>query len=350
MKRIVLCFDGTWNKPAEAGLSADKRVETNVYRFFDSLAGVGPDGAAQQSWYNEGVGTSWWNKLPGGVFGEGLDKHILDGYRHLVNAYEDGDEVFVVGFSRGAYAARSMVGMIRNCGLVRKEFAVAKVLVAYGIYRTRDDGPDSIAAKAFRSMFAHPLTIRFLGVWDTVGELGIPFHFADRLNHDFYKFHDTALSNIVDNAYQAIALDEHRQAYQACLWDPPEKPSQTVEQHWFIGAHADVGGGYLERELSDLTLLWMQEKAAALGLGLTPVAVGDDNYRGTLHDSYRDFLDGLYCCEYPPFYRRVFATKFGNEVFDAAIDRRRQDIDLNYHPQNEGLPVEAAQILSVSRP
>lgn len=346
MKRIVLCFDGTWNKPAEAGVPANQRVETNVYRFFDSLTGIGPDGVAQQGWYNEGVGTSWWDKLPGGVFGVGLDQHILDGYRHLVSAYEDGDEVFVLGFSRGAYTARSLVGMIRNCGLVRKEFAQLKVLVAYGIYRTRDDGPDSITAQAFRAMFARPLKIRYLGVWDTVGELGIPFHFADRINRDLYKFHDTALSNIVENAYQAVALDEHRGVYQACLWDPPERPSQTLEQRWFVGAHADVGGGYPERKLSDLTLRWMQEKAAALGLGLKLIAVGDDNYRGELHDSYHDFLDGWFSREYPPFYRRVLATKFGNEVLDATIDLRRRDAELDYHPQNEGLP--AANLTTVS--
>ncbi len=338
MKRIVLCFDGTWDKPADANLAANKRVESNVCRFHDSLAPLGPDGVVQQRWYNEGVGTSLLNHLPGGAFGVGLDRHICDGYCHLVDTYEDGDEVFVLGFSRGAYAARSMVGMIRNCGLVRKEFAPQSVLVAYGIYRTRDDGPDSNTAQAFRDAFSRPLTIRFLGVWDTVGELGIPLHFAARLNRDFYKFHDTALSKIVQNAYQAIALDEHRQAYQVCLWDTPPNPGQTVEQRWFIGSHADVGGGYPERELSDLALRWMQERAAVLGLGLTPVAIGHHNYQGTLHDSYSDFLDGLYRRAHPPFYRRVFGTQFGHEVVDASIERRRRDASLNYRPPNPGLP------------
>jgi uncharacterized protein (DUF2235 family) len=339
MKRIILCFDGTWDKPADANLPAGKRVETNVCRFYDSLDPEGPDGMVQQRWYNEGVGTSLLNRLPGGAFGVGLDRHICDGYYHLVDTYEDGDEVFVLGFSRGAYAARSLVGMIRNCGLVRKEFSPQGVLVAYGIYRTRQDGPDSITAQAFRDSFSNPLTIRFLGVWDTVGELGIPVHFAARLNRNFYRFHDTALSKIVQNAYQAIALDEHRQAYQACLWDAPPSPGQTVEQRWFIGAHADVGGGYPQRELSDLTLRWMQQRAAALGLGLTLVAIDDDNYRGKLHDSYSDFLDGLYGREHPPFYRRVFSTRFGIEVLDASLERRRLDAELDYHPPNEGLPL-----------
>src|SRR5579884_3384809 len=119
MKRIVLCFDGPWDMPVELGLAANKRVETNVSRFYDSLAPTGPDGVAQLAWYNEGVGRNYMNPLPGS-FGLGLDRTVLDGYCHLVNTYEEGDEVFIFGFSRGAYAARSMVGMIRNCGLVQK--------------------------------------------------------------------------------------------------------------------------------------------------------------------------------------------------------------------------------------
>ncbi len=338
MKRIVLCFDGPWDMPVDFGLAAKKRSETNVSRFYDSLAPVGSDGVVQQAWYNEGDRPNYMNHRSGS-FGLGLDRNILDGYCHLVNTYQTGDEVFILGFSRGAYAARSMVGMIRNCGLVRKEFSPQSALVGYGIYRTRIDGPDSITAHAFRDSFSRPLTIRFLGVWDTVGELGIPSHVAARLNHDLYKFHDTALSKIVENAYQALALDEHREAYQACLWDSPAKPHQTVEQRWFVGAHADVGGGYPERELSDLALYWMQEKAAALGLGLTRVAVGHHNYRGTLHDSYSNFLGGQYCHEHPPFFRRVFRTHFGNEVLDATIERRRRDANLDYHPMNQGLPL-----------
>lgn len=334
MKRILLCFDGTWDKP---GADANA-VESNVCRFYRSLAPVGPDGVRQQGWYNEGVGTHGLNHLLGGAFGVGLDRHILDGYRYLVENYEDGDEVFVLGFSRGAYTARSMVGMIRNCGLVGKEFAEMKVLVAYGIYRTRDDGPDSAVAKAFRAVFSRPLTIRFLGVWDTVGALGIPLHVLDHLNRDLYEFHDTALSNIVENAYQALALDEHRDLYQACLWDPPTKPSQTLEQRWFVGAHCDVGGGYPHRRLSDLALRWMQDRAAALGLALTPIEIGDDNYRGTLTDSYSDFMDPIFRSLHPPICRRVLGTHYGNEVVDGTVERRREDAALDYKPQNEGLP------------
>jgi uncharacterized protein (DUF2235 family) len=344
MKRIVLCFDGTWDKPADNGLPPDQEVESNVSRFYKSVSANGPDGVAQVAWYNAGVGTEWYSKLAGGAFGAGLDKHILDGYCQLVKSYEEGDEVFVLGFSRGAYAARSMVGMIRNCGLVRPSFAEWQAGVAYGIYRTRDDGPDSATARAFRAAFAQEITIKFLGVWDTVGALGIPLQFADRLNRAYYQFHDTQLSGIVQRAYQAVALDEHREDYAICLWDSDAPPTQTLEQRWFCGAHADVGGGYTDRKLSDTTLRWMQDRATAAGLGLSLVTPDADAYKAPISDSYGDFLDGLYAKTHAPCYRRVFATTYGNEVIDPSIDRRRTDVALKYLPLNLGLPPLPPQI------
>jgi hypothetical protein len=110
-----------------------------------------------------------------------------------------------------------------------------------------------------------------------------------------------------------------------------------VEQRWFIGAHCDVGGGYPDRRLSDLTLRWIQDKASALGLGLTPVNVGPENYRGPFRDSYMEFLDGLYAKKNPRHYRIISATQFGNEVVDESVQRRRRD-DRGYEPQNNGLP------------
>jgi len=213
--------------------------------------------------------------------------------------------------------------------------------IAYGIYRTRDDGPDSRAAVAFRANFSREAKINFVGVWDTVGALGIPLRVLANLNSDFYAFHDLRLSNL--NAYHAVALDEHRQDYSICLWEPTERPIQTIEQRWFIGAHADIGGGYAdaqgqaERRLSDITLRRMQDKAAAIGLGLDATTVADTNYLAPVHNSYVEFLDGLYARESPPHYRRVLSTAFGNEVLDASINRRRQ-ADAGYRPPNEGLP------------
>jgi len=337
MKRIVLCFDGTWNKPADEHLPEDRQVETNVSRFYDSVLAAGPDGVKQVKWYDEGVGTQWFDRFAGGAFGTGLDLKILEGYKQLAAQYENGDEIYVLGFSRGAYTARSLVGMIRNCGLIKPEHLDLRVGMAYGIYRTRDDGPDSKTARLFRSLFSREIEIKFVGVWDTVGALGVPLPALKDVNLKLYEFHDLGLSAIVRNAYHALAVDEHRNDYSACLWDPDEKPQQTLEQRWFIGAHCDAGGGYSDRRLSDITLRWMQDKASGSGLGLKPVDVAPANYLGPYSDSYTDFLKGVYAKLNPPHYRAIGATRFGNESVDDSARRRRRE-DVKYVPQNAGFP------------
>jgi Uncharacterized alpha/beta hydrolase domain (DUF2235) len=141
----------------------------------------------------------------------------------------------------------------------------------------------------------------------------------------------------VENAYHAAAIDEHRQDYDVCLWNPKSKPSQRMEQRWFVGAHSDVGGGYADRRLSDVPLRWMQDKASALGLGLAPVAVGSENYQGPFTDSYLQFLKGLYAKKRPRHYRSVGKSQFGNEVVDDSVQQKRK-ADRSYEPQNNGLP------------
>ena len=337
MKRIVLCFDGTWNKPADENLPVNRQVETNVRRFFESIEETGPDGVKQVRWYDQGIGSKWYNRYVGGAVGVGLEKNIIDGYKLLAQEYADGDEIYILGFSRGAYTARSLVGLIRNCGLVYNKQLTLRIAMAYGIYRTRADGPDSEAAKAFKEMFARQVRIKFLGAWDTVGALGIPLNLLEQFKGKFYEFHDTRLSKIVDNAYHAVAIDEHREIFDVCLWNPDAEPEQTLEQRWFIGAHCDVGGGYPERELSDVPLRWMQDKAAALGLALRPAALGLENFRGGYHDSHAEFIGGVYAKKNARHYRAVLGTKHGNEAVDESVERRRKE-DRDYEPQNDGLP------------
>jgi uncharacterized protein (DUF2235 family) len=337
MKRIVICFDGTWNKPAAESLPADQQVETNVRRFYESLKDRALDGTVQIKWYDQGVGTQWYDRFIGGTIGAGLELNIVQGYEFLAKEYEPGDEVYVLGFSRGAYTARSFVGMVRNCGLILPKHLALRVAMAYGIYRTRGDAVDSFTAKIFRSSFCQETKIKFVGVWDTVGALGIPLDILKDVGMKFYEFHDTGLSNIVENAYHAMAVDEHRLDYDVCLWDPPAAPEQKMEQRWFMGAHCDVGGGYPDRRLADLPLRWMQDKAVALGLALQPVQVGDKNYLGVSTDSYAKFLHGVYAKKNPRHYRRIGATKFGNEKIDDSVPRRRKE-DRDYEPQNDGLP------------
>jgi uncharacterized protein (DUF2235 family) len=337
MKRIVICFDGTWSKPADEALAADQRVETNVCRFYESVRDRDKNGIQQVKWYDEGVGTKWYDRYIGGAIGAGLEINIIQGYDYLANHYEDGDEVYVLGFSRGAYTARSLVGMIRNCGLIYPKHLALRVAMAYGIYRTRDDGADSMTAKLFRQAFSRAIKIKFMGVWDTAGALGIPLDVLSDAKMKFYEFHDTKLCSLVENACQAIAIDEHRRDYDVCLWNPDTAPAQVLEQRWFMGAHCDVGGGYEDRRLSDLTLRWMQDKAVALGLAVDPVTVGAQNYLGEFTDSYARFLGGVYAKKNARHYRAFGGTRFGNETVDESVTQRRKE-DRDYEPQNNGLP------------
>jgi uncharacterized protein (DUF2235 family) len=344
LTRLILCFDGTWNSPAEDPTSAAS-VETNVVRFYESVTrGNVADGAAQVTWYDEGVGTNWYDRVGGGAFGFGLDQKIRDGYAFLARNYADpaaggGCDVFVLGFSRGAYTARSLVGMIRNVGLL-KPAEIDRVSEAYELYRNRDSGPDTAEAQAFRDQYSRPIDIRFLGVWDTVGALGIPVPALQWLNNAAYSFHDTELSGIVKTAAHAVAIDEHRVDYQVTLWTSIPKPDQAVEQQWFIGAHADVGGGYASRSLSDITLAWMQAKAGAAGLAIDRSqvpAVGPSNWLAPVTDSYTDFLGGTYALTHPPYYRPMDLGSGTNQTMDARV-LERCAADASYRPLNPGFP------------
>jgi uncharacterized protein (DUF2235 family) len=153
----------------------------------------------------------------------------------------------------------------------------------------------------------------------------------------FYEFHDTQLSEIVQNGYHALAIDEHRLDFDACLWNPATAPHQALEQRWFLGSHCDVGGGYKNHQLSDVALRWMQDKASGLGLACEAVQVDPKNYLGDYTDSYALFLEGLYAKRNPRHYRTLGTTRFGKEVVDDSVQRRRRE-DRDYEPQNNGLP------------
>ena len=219
----------------------------------------------------------------------------------------------------------------------------------YEIYRERDDTPDADRAEEFRARYSKERTpIKFLGVWDTVGALGVPLEAMGWLN-DQYAFHDTGLSRSIENAYHAVAIDEHRPEYEPTLWDTPPKEGQgdqKVEQVWFVGAHSDVGGGSGVTLLSDITLRWMQEKVQLGGEGLEIDAgqvpdIGDGHISESGSDSYGDFLGGFYrfwrwLTLRGRHYRPVKQTEHGREsVDDTALEKMR--VNPSYRPKNRGL-------------
>lgn len=260
-KRLVLCCDGTWNSPDQQ--TGGQPTPTNVTRCALAVAPHDVGGQEQRLFYHLGVGTSRWQRFSGGVFGLGLSRAIRDTYHFLVQNYEPGDELYFFGFSRGAFTARSTAGLVRNSGILRREHSDL-VNDAFALYRSRSSTthPRGVQATLFRRSFSHEPRIRFIGVWDTVGALGIPLTgspLASLINRRS-RFHDTNLSTTVDAAFQALAIDERRGPFQPTLWTNVPK-TQRVEQVWFTGVHCDVGGGYQQHSLSDITLLWMLNRA-----------------------------------------------------------------------------------------
>jgi uncharacterized protein (DUF2235 family) len=332
-KKIIISFDGTWNTP-DPNPEVDGNGSTNVQKLHESILSADAEGVKQDKWYEAGVGTKWYNKIRGGAFGVGLTEKIQDGYKQLINTFEEGDQIFIFGFSRGAYTARSLVGLIRNSGLLKPEHA-KRARDAYSLYRTRDEGADTENAKFFRKKYSREVSIHFLGVWDTVGALGIPLESFDWFNKSFYQFHDTELSGIVKNAFQALAIDEHRKSYSATLWDPKEKPNQEVEQTWFSGAHGNIGGGYSDKHLSDISLRWMIVKAQEAGLVLDQNKIsGFPKVLPSITDSYKDFLGGAYSKFEPRYFRTIGVTPHGQESIDTTVLQRVR-ADPDYRPKND---------------
>ena len=214
MKRLVICCDGTWNK-ADQMNDAGKPIPTNVIRVAYRVANRDAAGHPQIVFYDQGVGTgNLVDRFTGGLSGEGLEENIIEAYRFLIANYEKGDEIFLFGFSRGAFTARSIAGLIRNSGILRRS-RVQNYKRAIDLYLDRGSAPNEAEATKFRSENAvsDMTPIKCIGVFDTVGALGIPARGLNKLTARKYEFHDAQLSASVEHAYHALALDEHRRPF-----------------------------------------------------------------------------------------------------------------------------------------
>jgi uncharacterized protein (DUF2235 family) len=272
-KRLIVCCDGTWNR-------ADSVHPTNVLRLHEWLAEHSMDGVVQKKRHFDGVGTRFGEQILGGMVGAGLSEKIKDAYRFLVEFYEPGDTLFFFGFSRGAYTVRSLAGLVRKAGLLRRT-EHTRIDDAYRLYRS-EERPDGDLAKRFRERYSHDTRIRCIGVWDTVGALGVPTGWASRLGlNRAVEFHDVQLSTSVDFAFQALAIDERRKPFAPTLWEQQTRKlednnlKQVLEQAWFSGVHTDVGGGGAQAGLSDHALLWMKRCAERAGLTFHPDSLAE---------------------------------------------------------------------------
>ncbi len=305
MKNLIVCCDGTWNSPDNK--DGKMPAPTNVY----DLDGHILPGANVKSFYVEGVGASGgiFERLLGGSIGAGLNRDIWQSYKWLAENYQAGDNIYLFGFSRGSYTARSLAGMIGAVGLMDltdsalsekfRKRAAKNAFKRYqkrkiNLYKNKPLEDTSSVPERFRPYMrgGEDVPVHFLGVWDTVGALGIPedlgwlkFAFG---NPAKYRFHDTRLGRIVKTARHAVAIDEHRMDFRPTLWvDLHLNQNQDVKQIWFTGVHGDIGGGYANTGLGDITLEWMMQAAHTAGLLFKPGAISglNGNPQGRLHDS-----------------------------------------------------------------
>lgn len=314
-KNIVICCDGTSNHPGQ--VVDGKLAPTNVSLFHGAIADQTASGWTQVTWYDPGVGTGTstvskratrlarlarWvvSALPGwfpdivnrmlkvleAATGASIEENIEQGYREIVRQYEPGDRIFLVGFSRGAYTARCIAGVIARCGLLRREHIrfVAEVIT---LYRRRTGASPTPLVDA-KYVHAGPPRVHALALWDTVASLGLPlWGWWFRIGALWRNLPlDTDPAPVCEHVYHALSMDERRSMFFPTMVSPAK--GIGVEQMWFRGAHADVGGGYAEPELAGVSLAWMLGTLSAQGLRLgtpaSPPTRPAPNPLGVAHD------------------------------------------------------------------
>jgi len=299
VKNIVLCADGTWNTPVGVGADAGG---TNVWKLYCAAQ----DTPTQLKYYDSGVGTDGTpiSHLTGGAMGEGLFQKVQDCYTFLAHVHDPGDRIYIFGFSRGAYTARSVGGMIAAFGVPSINLSNATTPEIFAAYRERDPAKRAALKQHLTESYGlQPVNIAMVGVWDTVGSLGIPGALFEVLNEGKYGFLDTTLSDCVDHAYHAISIDERRMQFAPTLWTNKDGSYRTndarCEQVWFPGVHCDVGGSYADGDLADITLGWMMHKATEHGVQFAPeiaakyLTLPAGKALGNAHDEWKILPWGL---------------------------------------------------------
>lgn len=259
----VVLLDGTMS-------SLEDGEETNVgliYKLLDEAARDSRIGLLYEA------GNQWedWSKTLDIIEGRGINRQIRRVYGWLASRYRPGDRIFLIGFSRGAYAVRSLAGVIGEVGLLDREHATERMVRE--AYRHYQDGTSMATCHAFKQAYCHEETpIEMIGAFDTVKSLGFRAPFVVRWAEIKHSFHNDALGEHVKRGFHALALDETREAFSPVLWKCPPGFEGEVEQVWFRGSHGDIGGQltgkHAARPLSNVTLVWMLEKLEMCSLPL----------------------------------------------------------------------------------
>jgi uncharacterized protein (DUF2235 family) len=318
MKRIVVLLDGTWNDEATS-------LQTNIAKLDQHNANVATpliraratDGTIQKTFYHVGVGaeSDFVRHLLGGAIGLGLKAIVQQAYETVVDNYESGDELYLMGFSRGSYTARALAGLIGASGIQRQrdkqtfEVAWSNYRVRPGVRQAAEAATshektamDSFRATASRNAFHSEKSVKCVAVFDTVGSYGVPAGFGLAPLARYWAlwtlgFHDTAFGDHVDIGLHAVGIDERRRPFVPTFWTCPKgrPPRAHVEQTWFAGVHCNVGGGYQDVGLSYASLIWMIARMQALtGLEFDAAAVRQTtnarNVNGTVYDSTQGWI------------------------------------------------------------
>lgn len=354
-KRLVIYLDGTWNSV---------NSNTNVWRMRALTSSKSSDGRPQLIYYEVGV-----NGFLGGVFGQGLTENIRLAYEWLVENYSEGDEIYIFGFSRGAFTARSLAGLVSIVGVLKagSPISIAELFDRYkrsdeeSIWRLKEDeaagkDPKLTMQERWLLKYSQPAKIKVVGVWDTVGSIGVKSFNIDGFSRSTFSYLQTGLRIHIENNYHALSIDEHRSDFEPTLWTVrrPRDPNavaamarprsiESVEQRWFVGAHANVGGGYEADLLAQAPLRWMIKNAQRHGLTFrSEVDLDGDALRAEIADSYKEFGGGAYSLVYPRLYRpigrapevREDGTHANvNETVDASVFQRWR-ADPGYRPKN----------------
>ncbi|MEM0967569.1 MAG: DUF2235 domain-containing protein [Verrucomicrobiota bacterium] len=269
MKRIAVFCDGTWQKPNVSD-------QTNVVKLARIVSPQSKDGTSQIVYYDPGVGSKRGTKTRGGLLGKGLNTNIMQAYLFLALNYEAGDEIYLFGYSRGAYTVRSLAGLIYCCGLLKRE-GFGSLEEAMQLYRDPEITPGHNESVEFRKKIGDRtgdgldpgrIPIKFLGCFDTVGALGVPDVWPliplDKWLNRKYRFHDHFLNRKIEFAAHAVAADEVRKPFHYVTMEvPPSQKETQLSQMWFPGVHGSVGGGKVEQApLADGPLLWIKDLAS----------------------------------------------------------------------------------------
>jgi len=350
-KRIIVCCDGTWNEPESV---KDKvKVPTNVLKMVRAIAAHDKKNNINQViYYDQGVGTGSLGVIDrhiGGGTGFGISKNIRDCYSFIANNYSEGDEIYLFGFSRGAYTIRSLGGMLGTVGLLSKN-DLRYVPEAYAYYHTvpkkREKSPHCELIVSLLGKEPKATPIKLIGVWDTVGALGIPTPILGRVQRWAGKiwkrfrvgFHNCTLDEHVENAYHALAIDERRGPFKPSIWNEFTK-QRNVLQVWFAGVHSNIGGGYEDSGLSDTAFVWMADRARECGLVINEDYMKervDANESGKLEDSYSFGYKLLERLRVKPYDRMLGQKEFIGEMIHESVAKRIQDQQLepSYQPKN----------------